>query len=103
MGTVVLTHINSLQREIIPSNWTQTTGDKWDAGYEKMAFVPKWIDQKVVESHVRKLNEVMAERYEESPWSKLNCSTASPFAPAHYSTLTGPSPCGGGFNSPSSV
>ncbi len=64
-----------LQRKFIPPHWKRTPGDKWDAGYQSTAFFLEWVDQRVGEGHVRKLNEAMVERYEESLWTTLTGHT----------------------------
>lgn len=64
-----------LQRKFIPPHWKREPGDKWDAGYQSTAYFLEWLDQTFGEGHVRRLNESLAEAYEESVWTTLTGHT----------------------------
>ena len=62
-----------LKAGLSPAHWKREAGDKWDAGYQITGYFLEWIEDKLGEGSVRKINQALQEeKYEEDKfWGHL--------------------------------
>ncbi|KAH8804828.1 peptidase of plants and bacteria-domain-containing protein [Xylogone sp. PMI_703] len=62
-----------LNANLSPPHWKREVGDKWDAGYQHTGYFLEYLEMRLGEGLVRRLNEKLrTERYEEKRfWTEL--------------------------------
>lgn len=61
-----------LKAGLSPSHWKEEAGGQWDAGYQHTGYFLDWVEQKMGQGSVRRINDALRqEKYKDSLWESL--------------------------------
>lgn len=80
-----------LNCDLAPPHWKKEVVEKWDAGYQHTAYFLDYLEKKIGEGFVRRLNEKLRiERYEEKRfWLELTGRTVNELFKEYVASITG--------------
>ena len=65
-----------LKAGLSPPHWKKEAGGQWDAGYQHTGYFLEWLEEKMGQGSVRKINDALRdEKYEDALWEKLSGKT----------------------------
>ena len=61
-----------LKAGLDPPHWKRETGGQWDAGYQHTGYFLDWIEEKMGQGSVRKVNDALrVDKYDQNLWQDL--------------------------------
>ena len=61
-----------LRAGLSPPHWKKEAGGQWDAGYQHTGYFLDWLEGKMGQGSVRKINDALRkDQYEDKLWQKL--------------------------------